>query len=95
MRRDLAQDGGYYETGAIENMAGVREESIIQNLKDAGCDSETIACFITDFHGGKKANGMKRLAAHRRKLLDLVHEDQKCIDCLDYLVYQLQKEEKR
>lgn len=71
------------------------EESMVQNLKDAGCDAETIARFMADYHGDKKESGMKQLSAHRRALLDLIHKNQKCIDCLDYLVYQLQKEEKR
>lgn len=32
-------------------------ESIIQNLKDAGCDSETIENFMADLQKGKEANG--------------------------------------
>lgn len=69
-------------------------ESIIQNLKDAGCDSETIENFMADLQKGKEANGLKRLAAHRKNLLDSLHREQKCIDCLDYLVYQMRKASK-
>lgn len=69
-------------------------ESIIQNLKDAGCDSETIKNFMADLQKGKEANGLKRLAAHRKNLLDSLHREQKCIDCLDYLVYQMRKADK-
>ncbi len=69
-------------------------ESIIQNLKDAGCDSETIENFMADLQKGKKANGLKRLAVHRKNLLDSLHREQKCIDCLDYLVYQMRKANK-
>ena len=69
-------------------------ESIIQNLKDAGCDSETIEKFMADLQKGKEASGLKRLAVHRKKLLDSLHREQKCIDCLDYLVYQMKKENK-
>lgn len=69
-------------------------ESIIQNLKDAGCDSETIEKFMLDLQKGKEANGLKRLAAHRKNLLDSLHREQKCIDCLDYLVYQMKKASK-
>lgn len=69
-------------------------ESIIQNLKDAGCDSETIENFMADLQRGKEANGLKQLAAHRKNLLDSLHREQKCIDCLDYLVYQLKKANK-
>lgn len=69
-------------------------ESIIQNLKDAGCDSEMIEKFMADLKKGKEASGLKRLAVHRKKLLDSLHREQKCIDCLDYLVYQMKKENK-
>lgn len=69
-------------------------ESIIQNLKDAGCDSETIEHFMEDLQNGKEASGLKRLATHRKKLIDSLHREQKCIDCLDYLVYQIKKAKK-
>ncbi len=66
-------------------------EAIIQNLKDAGCNLETIAQFMADLQEGKEASSLKRLAAHRKNLLDALHREQKCIDCLDYLIYQLKK----
>lgn len=69
-------------------------EAIIQNLKDAGCDSETIENFMADLQKGKEANGLRRLAVHRKNLLDSLHREQKCIDCLDYLVYQMKEAEK-
>lgn len=69
-------------------------ESIIQNLKDAGCDSETIEKFMADLQKGKEENSLKRLAVHRKILLDSLHREQKCIDCLDYLVYQMRKANK-
>lgn len=69
-------------------------ESIIQNLKDAGCDSETIENFMADLQKGRRANGLKRLDVHRKNLLDSLHREQKCIDCLDYLVYQMRKANK-
>ena len=69
-------------------------EAIIQNLKDAGCDSDTIENFMADLQKGKRANGLKRLAVHRKNLLDSLHREQKCIDCLDYLVYQMRKANK-
>lgn len=70
------------------------KEAIIQNLKDAGCDSETIENFMADLQKGKEAKGLKRLAVHRKNLLDSLHREQKCIDCLDYLIYQMKEVEK-
>ena len=31
------------------------------------------------------------LSDHRRHLLDCLHQEERRIDCLDYLVYQLEK----
>lgn len=69
------------------------ENAIIQNLKDAGCDEDTIQTFVEDLREEKVAEGLKLLAAHRRSLLDNLHKDQKQIDCLDYLVYKLEKDQ--
>ncbi|MDE6579434.1 MAG: hypothetical protein K2K41_02760 [Ruminiclostridium sp.] len=69
-----------------------REDSIIQNLKDSGCSSEIIETFVTDLRTKKYSEGMKLLAAHRRRLLEELHREQKQIDCLDYLVYRIKKE---
>lgn len=40
------------------------------------------------------SEGLKLLSSHRRLLLDRLHKDQKQIDCLDYMVYQLEKQAK-
>lgn len=65
------------------------EDAVIQNLKDAGCDMETIENIMSDLKKGDEKSGLKRLDVHRRKLIDSLHKEQKCIDCLDYLVYQM------
>ena len=68
------------------------EDAVIQNLKDAGCDEDRIKAFIKDIRAEKVSDGLKLLSAHRRTLLIHLHEDQKQIDCLDYLIYQLEKQ---
>lgn len=67
------------------------DAALIQNLKDTGCDAQTIENFMSDLHKGKEESSLKRLAIHRKKLLDSIHKEQKQIDCLDYLVYQMSK----
>lgn len=67
------------------------DAALIQNLKDAGCDIQTIENFMSDLHKGKEESSLKQLAIHRKKLLDSIHKEQKQIDCLDYLVYQMRK----
>jgi len=68
------------------------EESIIRNLKDSGCGEDTIREFVEDLREEKISEGLKLLEAHRRVLLDELHKEQKRIDCLDYLVYKIRKE---
>lgn len=70
---------------------GSDEEAIIQNLKDAGCDRETIDAFVEDIRSDRTEEGMRLLAAHRRSVLDELHKEQKKIDCLDYLIYKMKK----
>lgn len=65
------------------------KEAVIQNLKDAGCAPDSIAGCIACMEQGKKKELLKRLEDHRKGLLRKVHEDEKKIDCLDYLVYQI------
>lgn len=65
--------------------------AIIQNLKDAGCSQETINCCLSCLDMGKKAELLKRLENHRKGLLEKVHEGEKQIDCLDYLVFQIDR----
>lgn len=68
------------------------ENAIVQNLIDAGCGQDFIAEFMEGFRKENLAEELKLLAAHRRSLLDSLHEEQKRIDCLDYLVYKMKKE---
>lgn len=66
-----------------------------QNLLDAGCGGDTIQqCMEL---AGKQERGelLRVLSRHRRELLELVHLSEKRIDCLDYLVYQIEKQENK
>ncbi len=70
-----------------------KKEDIIENLKDAGCNEEDIACFLTEFCNGNQKMSIRRLREHRKELLDELHASQRRIDCLDYFLYKLEKEE--
>ena len=65
------------------------EEDVIQNLKDAGCDQEIIKCFLACMEQDDLSGQLRLMEGHRKCLLDKVHEEEKKIDCLDYLVYQM------
>ena len=66
-------------------------EDIIQNLHDAGCTQETITGFMRCVETGEAKKGMKLLQRQRRELLESLHEGQRKLDCLDYLIYQMEK----
>ena len=68
------------------------EESIIQNLKDAGCNKNQIKEFMDYAEMHEKNNLLKLLRLQRDDLLDGLHEKQRMIECLDYLVYQIEKD---
>lgn len=70
------------------------EEIIIQNLRDAGCDEKTVAGILNCVRSGRDPECFRMLKRQRSLLLDAVHREEKKIDCLDYLVYRMQKVKK-
>lgn len=67
------------------------EEDVIQNLKDAGCNPDTIECFMECMDQNDLKGQFRLMEEHRECLLNKVHEEERKIDCLDYLAYQLRK----
>ena len=64
--------------------------SIIQNLKDAGCTDELIEEFRTLEEHAEEERQLQLLSGHRKHLLEELHKEEKRIDCLDYLIYQIE-----
>ena len=69
------------------------EQSITQNLLDAGCGAEEIEAIMGCWQKGDLTQMKRQIAACRREQLDRMHESQKRIDRLDYLRYQLENNE--
>jgi hypothetical protein len=69
-------------------------EDILQCLADSGCDKAAAAKFMDSLKAEDRNGAMKILEDHRKYLLDTLHGKQKCIDCLDYLIWQIKKQEK-
>lgn len=67
--------------------------AVLQNLKDAGCDDAAVKTFMKLVETGEKQKQYRLLEKHRRDLLEKVHNREKQIDCLDYLVFQMKKED--
>lgn len=66
-------------------------ESVIRNLEDAGCETEMIRDFLGCFDKEQQVKQLELLERQREYLLDRVHEDEKRISCLDYLICQIRK----
>lgn len=71
------------------------EETVIQavarNLKDAGCKQKEIERFLDELRRGDKDKQLRLLESHRERLLSKVHTEERRIDCLDYLAYQIRQ----
>ncbi len=70
----------------------MNEAKVRQNLIDAGCDSATINDFFQIVGAGQLTRRLMLLQRHRKKLLDGIHKWQHEIDCLDYLITQMEKQ---
>ena len=65
---------------------------IYQNLKDAGCDEQTANNCMSFAKDGNLGAMLPILKQYRTSLLGSVRSKQKKLDCLDYLIYKLEKE---
>ena len=66
-------------------------ETVVQNLKDAGCSIDMIEYFMKCYDSENLSEQLFLLEKHRKQLLSKVHKEEEHISCLDYLVYQLKK----
>lgn len=64
---------------------------ITENLADAGLDKKEIAECLKMLDQHEFSALQKFLSDYRRKLLDIIHEYNDQIDCLDYFTYALKK----
>ena len=66
-------------------------QALLDNLEDAGCGPEFAERFLALEQSGQHREQLKLLSDHRRHLLDRLHREERRIDCLDFLVYQLER----
>ena len=71
--------------------ASDKQGILIQNLVDAGCDSQTVWACLCLVEEERQAQLLRILAQQKDALLDTVHQSQRQIDCLDFLVYQIKR----
>lgn len=65
-----------------------------QNLVDIGCEQNMIQHCIRLKVEHRTKELLVTLQRQRKKLLENVHAGQKQVDCLDYLVMQIEKRKK-
>lgn len=70
-------------------------QAVIQNLQDAGCTQKMVQHIMTQLEENDFEELSKLLEQHRSCLLNLIHDKEKQIDCLDYLVYQIKRNKEK
>lgn len=66
---------------------------IKRNLSDAGCDAAVIARFLELEEQHRRKEQYQLLSGHRSGLLEQLHQNQYKIDCLDYMVFAMRRED--
>ena len=70
-------------------------KAVKQNLLDDGCMEQT-AYFVDQLYlAGRLSDALHEMKAFRCDLMDAVHQSQRRVDCLDYLIRQTEKEIKK
>lgn len=67
------------------------DNGMIYALKAIGCSSDQIKQFIDLYQKGDVNNYKIKLLNHRKELVECIHDSQKRLDTLDYLLYQINK----
>lgn len=65
---------------------------LLENLLDAGCDGKLTRQVERLMAAGRRRESLALLTEYRRELLERCHVEQKRLDCLDYLMYKLEKD---
>ena len=77
----------------MEAMDEDRIFRIRRNLSDAGCSASQIVQFLELEEQRKRQEQYQMLSRQRALLLKELHQDQFRFDCLDYMVFTMQKED--
>ena len=79
----------------MENCTDDQIFKIQRNLSDAGCDASLIEQFLLLEKRQDRREQYRLLSRHRASLLEELHQEQYKIDCLDYMVYAMQKKDRK
>ncbi len=70
-------------------MIAMSEEQIYECLADTGCNKELIKQFEACRSSGRQKEQLRLLGDYRHLLLERIHAEQKKLDLLDYLVWNV------
>lgn len=71
----------------------MKEETTLQrNLLDAGCSDASAALVERLVENGRIRDALHEMRAIRCGLMEELHQSQRRIDCLDYLIRKTEKE---
>ncbi len=66
---------------------------LYENLVDAGCNPSDIKCCMNLAKNDRWSLMLPTLKCYRSQLLHSIHKEQSKLDCLDYLIYRIDKEQ--
>jgi hypothetical protein len=66
-------------------------QDLVLNLEAAGFEADGIEEYLVCWRMGDIKEQLTLLSRQRAVILDRLHREEKQIDCLDYLVYQIGK----
>jgi len=69
-------------------------ETIRNNLTDAGCPENSAALVEQLYIAGRFDDALRQIRVIRCGLIDELHQSQRRVDCLDYLIRKMEKETK-
>ncbi|MBP3736348.1 MAG: hypothetical protein J6I56_04945 [Lachnospiraceae bacterium] len=70
------------------------KEQLIQGLSDAGCNEETAQRIVALYESGSYDEVLHQMRVQRCALIDEMHESQRRVDRMDYLIRKQEKQMK-
>ena len=68
------------------------ENAVKRNLLDAGCNDASADLVEQLVQAGRISDALHEMKVLRCDLMDELHQSQRRVDCLDYLIRQTEKE---
>ena len=68
------------------------ENAVKRNLLDARCSDESAVFVDQLYRAGRISDALREMRVIRCALMDELHQSQRRVDCLDYLIRQTEKQ---